>query len=125
MSLESHHSRMLSPVKTVSGDAGDGTERKRAEDALRRNEAYLAEAQSLSHTGSFGWHVSSGRIYWTEETFRIFEFETAHSTTLERVFERIHPEDRKLVTETINSAARERKNFDFEHRLLMPDGSVK
>jgi formate hydrogenlyase transcriptional activator len=116
---------MLSPVQKVSGEGKDGSERKRAEDALRRNEAYLAEAQRLSHTGSFGWHVSSGKIYWTEETFRIFEFETAPSTTLERVFERIHPEDRKLVTETINSAARERKNFDFEHRLLMPDGSVK
>jgi formate hydrogenlyase transcriptional activator len=125
MSLESHHSRILSPAQRVSGEARDGTERKRAEDALRRNEAYLAEAQRLSHTGSFGWHVSSGKIYWTEETFRIFEFETAPSTTLERVFERIHPEDRNLVTETINSAARERKNFDFEHRLLMPDGSVK
>jgi formate hydrogenlyase transcriptional activator len=116
---------MLSPVQKVSGEAKDGSERKRAEDALRRNEAYLAEGQRLSHTGSFGWHVSSGKIYWTEETFRIFEFETAPSTTLERVFERIHPEDSKLVTETINSAARERKNFDFEHRLLMPDGSVK
>ena len=116
---------MLSPVQRVSGEAGDGTERKRAEDALRRNEAYLAEAQRLSHTGSFGWHVSSGKIYWTEETFRIFEFETAPYTTLERVFERIHPEDRQLVTQTINSAAQERKNFDFEHRLLMPDGSVK
>jgi formate hydrogenlyase transcriptional activator len=125
MSLESHHSRILSPAQRVSGEARDGTERKRAEDALRRNEAYLAEAQRLSHTGSFGWHVSSGKIYWTEETFRIFEFETAPSTTLERVFERIHPEDRNLVSETINSAARERKNFDFEHRLLMPDGSVK
>jgi formate hydrogenlyase transcriptional activator len=125
MPLESHNSGMLSPVQKVSGEAKDGSERKRAEDALRRNEAYLAEGQRLSHTGSFGWHVSSGKIYWTEETFRIFEFETAPSTTLERVFERIHPEDRKLVTETINSAARERKNFDFEHRLLMPDGSVK
>jgi formate hydrogenlyase transcriptional activator len=116
---------MLSPVQRVSGEARDGSERKPAEDALRRNEAYLAEAQRLSHTGSFGWHVSSGKIYWTEETFRIFEFETAPSTTLERVFERIHPEDRQLVTQTIDSAARERKNFDFEHRLLMPDGSVK
>src|SRR5580698_8925429 len=125
MSLESHHSRMPAPGQRVSGEARDGTERKRAEDALRRNEAYLAEAQRLSHTGSFGWHVSSGRIYWTEETFRIFEIETAPYTTLERVFERIHPEDRQLVTQTINSAAQERKNFDFQHRLLMPDGSVK
>jgi PAS domain-containing protein len=116
---------MLSPLQRASGDARDGSERKPAEDALRRNEAYLAEAQRLSHTGSFGWHVSSGKVCWTEETFRIFEFETTPSTTLERVFERIHPEDRQLVTQTIDSAARERKNFDFEHRLLMPDGSVK
>src|ERR1700723_1527168 len=125
MSLESHHSRILSPAQRVSGAARDGTEHKRAEDALRRNEAYLAEAQRLSHTGSFGWPGPSGKIYWTEETFRIFEFETAPSTTLERVFERIHPEDRQFVTQTIDSAAQQRKNFDFEHRLLMPDGSVK
>src|SRR5271155_321060 len=125
MPLESHHLGMLPPEQTVLREARDGIERKPTEDALRRNEAYLAEAQRLSHTGSFGWHVSSGKIYWTEETFRIFEFETAPSTTLERVFERIHPEDRQLVTQTINSAAQERKNFDFEHRLLMPDGSVK
>jgi hypothetical protein len=51
----------------------------------------MAEAQRLSHTGSFGWNVSSGNIYWSEETFRIFEFETAAHATLERVFERIHP----------------------------------
>ncbi len=125
MSLESHHSGMLPPEQTLLREARDGTERKRTEDTLRRKEAYLAEAQRLSHTGSFGWHVASGKIYWTEETFRIFEFETAPSTTLERVFERIHPEDRQLVTQTINSAAQERKNFDFEHRLLMPDGSIK
>src|SRR5579862_3544242 len=112
MSPESHHSRIPSPAQRVSGEARDGTERKRAEDALRRNEAYLAEAQRLSHTGSFGWHVSSGKIYWTEETFRIFEFETAPFTTLERVFERIHPEDRQLAIQTIDSAAQERKNFD-------------
>jgi len=116
---------MLPPEQTVLREARDGTERKRAEDALRRDEAYLAEAQRLSHTGSFGWHVASGKIYWTEETFRIFEFEKAPYTTLERVFERIHPEDRQLVTQTIDSAAQEKKNFDFEHRLLMPDGSVK
>src|ERR1700721_3454476 len=99
MSLESHHSRMLSPVKRVSGEAKDGSERKRAEDALRRNEAYLAEAQRLSHTGSFGWHVSSGRIYWTEETFRIFEFEPAPYTTLKRLLEQIPRQNGHLETQ--------------------------
>lgn len=103
-----------------------------ADNTLRRGMAegtragtYLAEAQKLSHTGSFGWHVSSGKIYWSEETFRIFEFEPTIEPTLNIVFERIHPADRQSVRETIDSAARKAKGFDFEHRLLMPDGSVK
>ena len=103
----------------------DVHDRKKAEEALRQNEVYLAEAQRLSHTGSFGWHVSNGKINWSDETFRIFEIETTAETTLERAFERIHPEDRHLVRQTIDSAAREKRDFDFEHRLLMPDGSVK
>jgi len=101
----------------------DIDDRTKAEEKLRRSEAYLTEAQILSHTGSFGWHVSSGRIYWSDETFRIFEFET--QPTLQRLFERIHPEDRQFVRQAIDSAAREKKDFDFEHRLLMPDGSIK
>jgi C4-dicarboxylate-specific signal transduction histidine kinase len=92
---------------------------------LRRSEAYLAEAQRLSHTGSFGWDVSSGDIYWTQETFRIFELEPVTKPTLERVLQRTHPEDRSTVRQLIDSASRERKGFDFEHRLLMPDGAVK
>jgi formate hydrogenlyase transcriptional activator len=103
----------------------DVHDRKKAEEALRQNEVYLAEAQRLSHTGSFGWHVSNGKIYWSDETFRIFEIETAAETTLERAFERIHPEDGQLVRQILDSAAREKRDFDFEHRLLMPDGSIK
>lgn len=103
----------------------DIDDRKKTEDKLQRSEDYLTEAQKLSHTGSFGWHVSTGKIYWSEETFRTFEIEPAPETTLERAFERIHPEDRQFVQQTIGSAARARKDFDFEHRLLMPDGSVK
>jgi PAS domain S-box-containing protein len=97
-------------------------ERRRGE---QRREAYWAEAQRLSHTGSFGWQVSSGEIYWSEETFRIFEFEIETHITLERIFERIHPEDRQLARQEIDSATRDRKGFDFEHRLLMPDTSVR
>jgi PAS domain S-box-containing protein len=100
-------------------------DRKTAEEALRRNEAYLAEAQRLSHTGSFGWHVSSGEIYWSEETFRIFDFEVSSIPTLERVRQRTHPDDRPALQELLERASRERTAFDLEHRLLMPDGSVK
>jgi PAS domain S-box-containing protein len=92
---------------------------------LQRGEAFLAQGQSISHTGSFGWNVSSGEIYWSEETFKIFEYDRAVKPTLELVFQRIHPDDRDLVQQTIDRATNERAKLDFEHRLLMPDGSVK
>jgi PAS domain S-box-containing protein len=118
-------SRIVPSVRRALRETEERSQRKRAEDALHRNEAYLAEAQRLSHTGSFGWKVSSGEIYWSEETYRIFEFEPAIQPTLELALERIHPEDRQLVRQVIDSAAREGKDFDFEHRLLMADGSMK
>jgi PAS domain S-box-containing protein len=92
---------------------------------LQRREIYLAEAQRLSHTGSFGWDVSSGEIYWSPETFRIFEYEPRAKATIDLVVQRIHPEDRLVVQQLIERVSRERTEFDFEHRLLMPDGSVK
>jgi PAS domain S-box-containing protein len=100
-------------------------QRQRAEEALQRSEAYLAEAQRISHTGSFGWDVSSGKIFWSEETFRIFEYNPANKPTAEVILLRTHPEDRVFVRETLDQIARDRKAFDFEHRLLLPDGSVK
>jgi PAS domain S-box-containing protein len=100
-------------------------QRQRAEEALLRSEAYLAEAQRASHTGSFGWSVSSGHIVWSDETFRIFEYDPASKPTVEGVLQRTHQEDRAFVQEMLNQAARDRKAFDFEHRLMMPDGSVK
>jgi C4-dicarboxylate-specific signal transduction histidine kinase len=100
-------------------------EHQRTEKKLQQSEAFLAEAQKVSHTGSFGWQVLSGTIYWSDETFRIFEFPPATQPTLELAFERIHPEDRQFVRELLSTAARERKGFDFELRLLMPDDSVK
>jgi signal transduction histidine kinase/PAS domain-containing protein len=100
-------------------------QRQRVEHALLRSEAYLAEAQRVSHTGSFGWSVASGRIVWSDETFRIFEYGPAVEPTVEVILQRTHPEDRPFVRETLDQAARDRKAFDFEHRLLMPHGSVK
>ena len=92
---------------------------------LRRSEAYSAEAQRLSHTGSFGWKVSSGEIYWSEETFRIFQYDRTTKPTMELVLQRVHPKDAALVKQTIERASQDGKDFDFERRLLMPDGSVK
>src|SRR5258705_8068104 len=100
-------------------------DRKRAEDCLRRNQAYLAEGQRLSLTGSFGWHFSTAELYWSEETFRIFQYDRAIRPTVEQVLERTHPEDRILVQRTLERAQQERKDFELEHRLLLPDDSVK
>ncbi|MEA2877779.1 MAG: hypothetical protein QOF14_2975 [Hyphomicrobiales bacterium] len=103
----------------------DIEDRKRAEDALRQSEAYLAEAQRLSHTGSFGWNVSSGKIVWSEESYGIFEYDPASSATIEMVLDRVHPDDAALVRQVIKRATTHKEAFEFEHRLLMPDGSVK
>ena len=100
-------------------------ERKRTQEELRHSQAYLAEAQRLSLTGSFGWNISSGEIYWSAETFRIFQYDPTTKPTAELVLQRVHPEDAALVKQTIERASQEGKDFDFEHRLLMPDGSVK
>ena len=100
-------------------------QRQRAEEALLQSEAYLAEAQKVSHTGSFGWSVSSGQIVWSEETFRILEYPPPIQPTVELVLQRTHPEDRASVQATLDQAAADRKAFDFEHRIIMTDGSVK
>jgi PAS domain S-box-containing protein len=94
-------------------------------EGLRRSEAYLAEAQRLSHTGSFGWRLSTGEILWSEETFRIFQYDRTTTTTVELVLQRVHPDDVAFVKQTIECASQDGKDFDFEHRLLMPGGSVK
>ena len=95
------------------------------EEKLQHSEAYLSEAQRLSHTGSFGWRISSGEITWSEETFRIFQFDRTKKPTVELILQRVHPEDAALVKQTIERASQDGKDFDFEHRLLMPDGSIK
>src|ERR1700693_766813 len=112
-------------LKCINGTAMDVTEQEHLTQELQRREAYLAEAQRLSQTGSFGWSVASGEIYWSDETFRIFEFDPTTKPTLELILERVHPDDRALVQQIIDRASDHGTDFDTEYRLLMPDGAVK
>jgi PAS domain S-box-containing protein len=103
----------------------ESRERMQIGNRLRRSEAYLAEAQRLTHTGSFGWNVQSGEIRWSDETFRIFECDRKTTPTLEVILQRTHPDDIAFVKQTIERASQEQTDLDFEHRLLMQDGSIK
>jgi PAS domain S-box-containing protein len=123
--LKTRISRLVPSMHRALREARERAERKRAEEALRQSETFLAEAQRLSLTGSFGWNVWSGEIYWSEETFRIFELDPATKPSVDLVIEKVHPEDRAFVRQMIERAAEERISFDHEHRLQMPDGSVK
>jgi PAS domain S-box-containing protein len=91
----------------------------------RRSEVYLTEAQRLSRTGSFGWNVDSGEIFWSEESFRIFGYDKALSPTVDLVLQRVHPDDLALVRRTMGRASAGGEDIDLEHRLLLPDGSVR
>jgi PAS domain S-box-containing protein len=112
------------PVATLETN-NDITERKQAEEALRRSGAYLTEAQRLSLTGSFGWKVSSGELFWSEETFRIFGYDRTTKPSLELIMQRTHPTDIARVRQLIDRASRDGRDWDLEHQLLMPDGSIK
>ena len=117
------HDRRI--IKQFTHLASIAIERNRSEEALRRSEAYLAEAQKLSHTGSFGWNLATGELVWSAETFRMLGYERTSTPTLEMVLNRVHPEDRPLVHQMLEAAAREGRDLNLEHRLLMPDGSLK
>ena len=95
------------------------------EQKLQRSEAYLAEAQRLSHTGSFGWMPPTGEILWSDETFRIFQYDRTAIPTVDLILQRVHPEDAAFVKRIIECASQEGKDFDFECRLAMADGSIK
>jgi PAS domain-containing protein len=84
----------------------------------------LAEAQRLSHTGSFGWRPGSGEHVWSDETYRIFEYEPAEKVTLDMILDRVHPEDRNLALELVERTS-SGGAIDCEYRLLFPDDRVK
>jgi PAS domain S-box-containing protein len=107
------------------GNTLDITEQEELTQELHRREACLTQAEALSRTGSFGWKVSTGDFYWSDETFRILEYDRTVKPSLELLFKRFHPEGAVTVQETIERALKDAKNLDFEHRLLMPNGSIK
>ena len=92
---------------------------------LNETQAYLAEAQRLTATGSFGWKPATGGLVWSEELYRIFELDRAATPTVEFALSRAHPDDRNARRQFTERAAREPLFLDFEYRLLMPDGAVK
>src|SRR5271154_2425904 len=94
-------------------------------DELRRNEAFLAEGQRLSKTGSFGWKVSTGELFWSAETYRIYQYDPTMKPTIEMVMRRVHPEEVHLVEQTCQRAARDGKDYFHKFRVVMPDGSLK
>ena len=123
---------ILTPLKDDAGDlqgfAGairDVTEQKQAEDELRLSEAYLAEAEKLSHTGSWGWDVGSGEVHWSKETFRIFGVNPGDVKPSHQLFlQFVHPEDRVFVEQTLEKAKSESSDFKIEFRIVLSDGSA-
>src|SRR5207244_6677420 len=101
-------------------------ERKSAEEKLRHSEAFLTEGQRISHTGSWSWNVSNGKVTWSEEHFRIFGFDPETTEPSFQLFlETLHPEDRSFIERSLDEAVRERSGFDIEFRIALADGSIK
>ena len=123
--LKQRLSRLAPSVQRALREARERAERTRAEEALRRSEMYLAEAQRLSHTGSFGWDLATGEIHWSDETYRIFECDPTTKPSVQMVIDRTHPDDRTYVREVIDRARTEQNGFNSEYRLLIPNGAVK
>ena len=120
------------PTRDASGSLGsryllltDIEERRQAEEKLRQSEAFLAEAQNLSRIGSFSWLVATDEIKWSEQLYRIFEFEPGVPMTFDLIGSRVHPEDLCLIHDMIERAKRAVSEHEYEYRLLMPDRSIK
>jgi transcriptional regulator with PAS, ATPase and Fis domain len=115
----------LALLKLLASQAATGSENAHFYAQLRHAQAYLAEAQRLSSTGSFGWKSATGEIVWSDQTYRIFELDRATRPTIDFILRRTHPDDRDGVQQLIDRATRSAHDWDYEHRIVMPDGTVK
>ena len=106
----------------------DITQRKRAEEALQRSEGYLAEAQKLTHTGSWAWNVRTDVLFWSREIFSIYDYEVQEmGPTWPQFLERVHPEDRPQIEESARIEASGKEGFDIQNdfRIILPNGTIK
>lgn len=129
--IESTGHRVFSESGELLGLVGthvDVTERKHAEEALRRSEAYLAEAQKLTHTGSWAWdhRDQRGPYFWSDEMFRIYGIDPKEHIPIAEILEqRVHPEDLKRLYEVRRKAIQNKTDYSYEYRMMFSDGTVK
>jgi len=124
--LKERLSRIVSSVRRALRETRERTERRHAEEQLRRSEAFLAEGQRISHTGSWGWILSSGKVTWSEHQYRMLGFEPCSvEPSLELFLSALHPEDRSRVREELEDATRAYRAYEIRYRVILPDGAVR
>jgi len=115
----------IAVLRLLASQAATSLENARLYSDLRDADVYLAEAQRLSHTGSFRWDGADGAISWSEETYRIYEFDRSSKLTPEKIFQNIHPDDLDAVRDLAERMSTRNEDFELEHRIVMADGSIK
>ncbi len=115
----------LAILRILASQAAICLENARLFSELKRTETNLEDAQRITHTGHYSLNTVSGEIFWSEEIYRIYEVEPAEKLTVELIYGRAHPEERQLIKDFIETVPHEGKELDIEHRLVMPDGSLK